>query len=134
MKGLREEGHGESKGRVHTSRTITSPSHVAKRGIPLCTTYTEKRFTHRRFRFTESKKGKHMRVTCKGTSGVADRGKSLRWREEVAKGEKSRGKRERREYPLPAIPLAVRAEYAHRGSVPSPQLPCPARTASRLRS
>lgn len=51
MKGLREGGRGESKGRVHGN-----PFPHCLYGTLLCS--RERRFTHQRFQFTESKGGK----------------------------------------------------------------------------
>lgn len=58
-KGLHEEEHGESKGRLHTSCTIT-PFFIAGVGL-LSPLYSDSRggsFTRRRFRFTESEGGR----------------------------------------------------------------------------
>lgn len=55
MKGMHEGGHGESKGRVHTSCTITPLSSLLAWDSPLYSRGGN--FTRRRFRFTESEGG-----------------------------------------------------------------------------
>lgn len=90
MKGLREGGRGESKGRVHGNPF----PHCLYGTLRLCS--RERRFTHQRFQFTVSKGGKRegkKDMRCEETGlrmwrrieGGAGRGRE---------GEKSRGKRE----------------------------------------